>query len=108
MADSNRFKSMIQTARASQEGKEPPSETATEITRPPRTHRQSAQKGMRGRPATGKRSDPEFESTTVFLRSATKTAAAKLLLDDRGQDLSDVLEKLLSGWVERKTKSANL
>lgn len=106
MADSNRFKSMIQTARASQEGREPPSEPAAAeaIARP---QRHTAPKGTRGRPATGKRSDPDFESTTVFLRRATKTAAAKLLLDDRGQDLSDVLEKLLSGWVERKTKSVN-
>jgi hypothetical protein len=55
----------------------------------------------RGRPATGKRSDPDYETTTVFLRKSTKMGAARLLLGDKHQDLSDVLEKLLAEWVRK-------
>jgi hypothetical protein len=113
MAD-NRFARMLQTAReATTEGDEAPqleranlqqdNETHSQpIARRPKPQAVSTSKN-RGRPATGKRSDPDYESTTIFLRRDTKSAAAKLLIDDRGQDLSDVLEKLLSGWVRRQS-----
>jgi hypothetical protein len=57
-----------------------------------------------GRP-NGKRSDPNYQATTVLLRKATKKQATRLL-EDMGedtkerQDLSELLEKLLSEWVE--------
>lgn len=58
-------------------------------------------KGTRGRPP-GKRSNPEFEPTTVFLRKQTKRAATRRLEDlEAGQDLSDLLEQLLSDWVRQ-------
>jgi len=52
----------------------------------------------RGRPP-GKRSDPDFKPTTLFLRTQTKRAAMRLL-EDRGdeQDLSELVEQLLSQW----------
>jgi hypothetical protein len=53
----------------------------------------------KGRPP-GKRSDPAFQPTTVFLRKHTKNAAQRRLLDRTdGQDLSDLLEQLLAEWV---------
>jgi hypothetical protein len=62
-----------------------------------------AGQGTRGRPA-GKRSDPAFEPTTVLLRKATKKAANRLLEDDEAnrQDLSDLIEQLLLGWIKRQ------
>jgi hypothetical protein len=52
-----------------------------------------------GRPA-GKRSNPDFESTTVFLRKATKKSANRTLEDNElGMDLSDLLESLLQEWL---------
>ena len=55
----------------------------------------------RGRPP-GKRSDPDFQPTTVLLRKQTKKTAARLLEDiDSGQDLSDLIEQLLTEWIGR-------
>jgi hypothetical protein len=99
----NKFARMMQTARehqasAATDTPEEPKikQPAQTLARPPAVSPRG-----RGRPATGKRSDPDYESTTVFLRKETKIAAARLLIGEKGQDLSDVLEKLLSGWVRK-------
>jgi hypothetical protein len=56
----------------------------------------------RGRPP-GKRSDPDFQPTTLLLRKSTKRAANRILEDlDAGQDLSELTEELLSGWIQRQ------
>ena len=57
---------------------------------------------MRGRPA-GKRSNPEFEPTTIFLRKATKKTANRAL-EDSGvkQDLSELIESLLQQWISAR------
>jgi len=53
----------------------------------------------RGRP-TGKRSNPEFEPTTVLLRKKTKRAAGRKLEDvDANQDFSELIEELLNQWI---------
>jgi len=101
----NKFARMIQTAR---EHQAPTDDDAAELMRlqQPTSKANPAHapgpKG-RGRPATGKRSDPDYESTTIFLRKDTKTAAARLLIGEKHQDLSDVLEELLSGWVRKNS-----
>jgi hypothetical protein len=58
---------------------------------------------MRGRPA-GKRSNPEFEPTTIFLRKATKKTANRTL-EDSGikQDLSELIEELLQNWISGRS-----
>jgi hypothetical protein len=58
----------------------------------------------RGRPA-GKRSDPEYEPTTLLLRKTTKKAAFRMLEDTGAeQDLSELAEQLISNWIrERQT-----
>jgi hypothetical protein len=98
----NRFTRMLQTARDSKPPEEGEQPREAEVPPPPQPKTIAVPRNGRGRPATGKRSDPDYETTTVFLRKDTKLAAARLLLDDREQDLSDVLEKLLSSWVRRK------
>ena len=55
----------------------------------------------KGRPP-GKRSDPEYQPTTVLIRKQTKKIAARLLEDtDAGQDLSDLIEQLLGEWIQK-------
>jgi hypothetical protein len=56
----------------------------------------------KGRPA-GKRSNPEFEPTTIFLRKTTKKTANRAL-EDSGtrQDLSELIEELLQGWISER------
>ena len=57
----------------------------------------------RGRPP-GKRSDPDYQPTTVLLRKRTKKTAARMLEDiDSGQDLSDLIEELLAEWIQKHT-----
>ena len=80
MARSNKFAEMVKIAREN-EGEE-----------------ESVAVRERGRPAGGKRSNPDYVTTTIFLRKDTKKKAATILLN-REEDLSSVLEQLLSQWV---------
>lgn len=55
----------------------------------------------RGRPARGKRSNPEWKLYSHFLKKQTqRAAAARLQAEDAGRDLSDVLQELLEGWLK--------
>lgn len=70
-------------------------------TPPPAPVVQEGAKG-RGRPH-GKRSDPDFKPTTLLLREQTKRTAVRLLEDSRsGQDLSELVEQLLTQWNKRQ------
>lgn len=54
----------------------------------------------RGRPATGKRSNPDWKLYSHFLKRRTQRAAvARLQAEDDGRDLSDVLQELLENWL---------
>ncbi len=56
---------------------------------------------LRGRPATGKRSNPDWKLYSHFLKKNTQRAAVvKLQADNDGRDLSDVLQELLEGWLK--------
>ena len=84
MARPNKFAEMVKIAREN-EGEE-----------------ESVAVRDRGRPAGGKRSNPDYVTTTIFLRKDTKKAATILL--NREEDLSSVLERLLSQWVNDNLK----
>ena len=76
-----------------------PSPTATQSDRPPREATPSRGKG---RPP-GKRSDPDYQPTTVLLRKQTKKTASRLLEDTgTGQDLSELIEQLLAEWIQQQ------
>jgi hypothetical protein len=52
--------------------------------------------------APGKRSDPEFTRTTVYMKDSTKLKAVRLLQDLKDErDLSELIESLVSGWVSK-------
>jgi hypothetical protein len=56
----------------------------------------------RGRPPTGKRSNPEWRLYSHYLKRQTQRAAvAKLQSLDDGRDLSDVIEELLQRWLKK-------
>jgi|ERR1700692_840511 hypothetical protein len=78
-------------------------ETSPVATPAPAAAKSVATKGP-GRPA-GKRSNPDFESTTVFLRKTTKKSANRMLEDrEIDLDLSDLLEVLLMDWLVKQAK----
>jgi siroheme synthase (precorrin-2 oxidase/ferrochelatase) len=57
----------------------------------------------RGRPRS-KSSDPDYQSTTVILRKLTKRRAAHMLEDrEMGKDLSELIEELLTEWLESQS-----
>lgn len=59
----------------------------------------------KSRPA-GKRSNPDFEPTTLLLRKATKRKASRLLEDTGSEfDLSDLAEALLGEWIAKHSNS---
>jgi hypothetical protein len=97
MAEGRKFAAL---AGIRQQQPEPAKPEPVEPAPPPVSER--AGKGSRGRPA-GKRSDPEFQPTTVLLRKATKKAAIRKLEDtDARKDLSELIEQLLTSWVKRQ------
>jgi hypothetical protein len=58
----------------------------------------------RGRPP-GKRSDPEWKPRTILMRTKTHRRAAGLLLNqDNGPDLSELVDQLLSEWLDKQAK----
>lgn len=53
----------------------------------------------RGRPP-GKRSNPDYEQVTAYIRSGTYLSVKKTLLDDpKSRDFSTLLEELLVRWL---------
>lgn len=56
----------------------------------------------KGRPP-GKRSNPEYQATTLLLKEHTKRTATRLLEDKKlGKDLSELTEQLLTEWIQRQ------
>jgi hypothetical protein len=57
----------------------------------------------RGRPS-GKRSNPDYQPTTILIRKQTKKSAARLLEDKNDErDLSELIDDLLVEWVEQNS-----
>ena len=57
-----------------------------------------------GRPP-GKKTDPNYVQVTVYLRKDIHKTARKILLDDGGQ-FSDLVDELVSRWIDsRRTGS---
>lgn len=56
--------------------------------------------GGKGRPATGKKSNGEYCQTTISIRKETRKRVKQALLDaESGQDVSELVEELLSRWL---------
>lgn len=56
----------------------------------------------RGRP-TGKRSDPDFEQTTAYIRKDThREVKIALLQEGKGREYSELVEELLSAWLKHR------
>jgi hypothetical protein len=93
-----KFSALADLHRQSLEAEIP--ESATEPAPVSQTAIPDAGKG-RGRPPTGKRSNPDWKLYSHFLKRQTQRAAvARLQAEDDGRDLSDVLQELLEGWVK--------
>ena len=93
MAERRKFAALAELHRQPAEP-EPEAPAAAVVSMP------APEKG-RGRPSTGKRSNPEWKLYSHFLKRKTQRAAvARLQAEDSGRDLSDVLQELLENWLK--------
>jgi hypothetical protein len=97
VAEKRKFSALADLHRQLPEGRVP--ETAIQSAPLPPAAVENAGKG-RGRPPTGKRSNPEWKLYSHFLKRQTQRAAvARLQAEDIGRDLSDVLQEQLEKWL---------
>jgi hypothetical protein len=97
MAEKRKFAALAELHRQPVEAEAP---EAAVVSAPPSAVELQAEKG-RGRPATGKRSNPEWKLYSHFLKRQTQRAAvARLQAEDSERDLSDVLQELLEKWLK--------
>jgi hypothetical protein len=101
MPEQSKFTGALARLRTPREPEEQPASKAPASGRARLKKAAVAPRG-RGRPP-GKRSDPDFKPTTLLLREGTKRRASRKLEDDgTGQDLSELVEQLLSEWIKRR------
>lgn len=97
MAEKRKFAALAELHRQPVEAEAPEAAVASA---PLPADEPQAEKG-RGRPATGKRSNPEWKLYSHFLKRRTQRAAvARLQAEDSERDLSDVLQELLEKWLK--------
>ena len=54
----------------------------------------------------GKSKDPEFTQVLTYLKKSTHNAVkAALIFDEKGRDLSDLVEELLKVWISKNRNS---
>jgi hypothetical protein len=95
-----KFAALAELHRQPTEPETPEAIEAIEVSAPSPATKPQAEKG-RGRPATGKRSNPEWKLYSHFLKRKTQRAAvARLQAEDSERDLSDVLQELLEKWLK--------
>jgi hypothetical protein len=102
MAEKRKFSALAELHRQPPEAEAPEASQAAVVADDPKLAAtpQAAEKG-RGRPATGKRSNPEWKLYSHFLKRKTQRAAvARLQAEDSDRDLSDVLQELLERWLK--------
>ncbi len=94
MAEKRKFSALAELHRQPTEAED------VVVSAPPPAAEVPAERG-RGRPATGKRSNPEWKLYSHFLKRRTQRAAvARLQAEDSGRDLSDLLQELLENWLK--------
>lgn len=102
MAEKRKFSALAELHRQPPEAEAPKTSQAAVAADElePAAAPQAVEKG-RGRPATGKRSNPEWKLYSHFLKRKTQRAAvARLQAEDSDRDLSDVLQELLEKWLQ--------
>jgi hypothetical protein len=96
MAEKRKFAALAELHR---QPTEPEAPEPVVVSAPPAAE-PKVEKGM-GRPATGKRSNPDWKLYSHFLKRQTQRAAtARLQAEDSERNLSDVLQELLEKWLK--------
>ncbi|NWF58982.1 MAG: hypothetical protein HXY43_06655 [Fischerella sp.] len=77
--------------------------TETQPTAEPKPTHQTEVEPKRGRPK-GKRSDPDYEQVTAYIRKETHTAVKiELLKEGEKREFSELVQELLDEWVKSRS-----
>ncbi len=99
----SKFKSILSAAKERSPELEPEqfSQEAVDNHIPPVAEPQPSQK--RGRPK-GKRSDPDYEQVTAYIRKDThRDVKIALLSEGDGREFSELIQELLEQWLKSRT-----
>lgn len=99
----SKFKSLLDAAKGREPEPEPEKqEPEPEVNQPqPVAPSQPSQK--RGRPK-GKRSHPDYEQVTAYIRKDThRDVKIALLSEDDGREFSELIQELLEQWLLSRT-----
>jgi hypothetical protein len=106
MSNKNKFQNFFEarkTPEAPEQGAEVVTAAGATVEEPTTISRnQEAETPRRvGRPAGGKKSNPDYQQVTSYIRRQTyQDTQVKLLRQGRRQDFSDLVEELLSKWLQ--------
>lgn len=92
----SKFKNILNAAK----DREPESVESVE-SKPSQQPKESPPAKKRGRPK-GKRSNPDYEQVTAYIRRDTYKATKIALLEEEEGDFSDLVESLLAEWLDRR------
>lgn len=95
----SKFKSLLDAAK----GKEPEPEKQELEVNTPQLVAEPKQPSKRGRPK-GKRSHPDYEQVTAYIRKDTHRAAKIALLSEgEEREFSELIQDLLEHWLKLRT-----
>ena len=104
----SKFKNILDAANQPQEPDTVKKKTKTAKKSSPPTVDEKPEPVKKGRPK-GKRSNPDFEQVTAYVRSKTyRQTKIALLQQEELEDFSELVEELLTEWLStQKGKSSN-
>ena len=97
---SSKFRNILDAARAQGEA---PIETPPPPVREAESTPDAASGKRRGRPAGGKRSDPDYEQVTAYIRKDVhRRVKIALLQEQEKTEFSQLVDQLLAEWLRTK------
>ena len=104
----SKFKNIFDAAKLPQDGGEVDKSVKQVKKSPPSIVEPGSEPVKKGRPK-GKRSNPDFEQVTAYVRSKTyRQTKIALLQQSELEDFSELVEELLTEWLStQKGKSSN-
>lgn len=99
----SKFKSLLNAAKGREPEPEPEKQLPESKINQPSSGAESNQPQKRGRPK-GKRSHPDYEQVTAYIRKDTHRAAKIALLEEgEEREFSELIQKLLEQWLKLRT-----
>ncbi|BCM94531.1 hypothetical protein IAD21_06438 (plasmid) [Abditibacteriota bacterium] len=80
-----------------------PTRRTAALDTPIQTQPIAAEISSRGRPRTGKRSDPNYTQITAYITKQThRDVKVALLQEGQGREISEVVEECLAAWLKQQ------